>query len=147
MRPLLSDPPVLLHFIPPCFRFAAESKDLPSLSSFLSRFCLWITSSNPNSRKFAETRRGHVQVNCARSQAGSKNSGGLLLCSLLCAAPEEPLAWEHINREAEQLKALFQDIDKTPCACDEPSPNKDLLSHFCQIYIHLPAELQVLHSF
>lgn len=41
--------------------------------------------------------------------------------------PEEPVAWEHINRVLEQLKAVFQDKDKTPCARDELSPHKDLV--------------------
>lgn len=82
---------------------------------------------------------------------------GLLLFPLLCAVPEEPLVWERINRELEQLKALFRDRDKTPCACDELPPNKDLLSHSGSTPdilwggrtadIHPNPELQVLHRF
>ena len=41
--------------------------------------------------------------------------------------PERSVAWEHINRVPEQLKAVCKDTDKTPCARDKLSPDKDLV--------------------
>lgn len=119
-----------LHLIPLYLKSAAESINPPSLSSFLSSFHLWIMSPNPNSPKFTETHRGHVHIDGVRSQAGSKSRLFLYFTFFSVCRPEEAVVWEHINRELEQLKALFQDRDKTPCACDEPPPNKDLLSHY-----------------
>lgn len=119
-----------LHLIRLHLNSAAESTNPPSLSSFLFHFHLWIMSPNPNSRKFTETHRGHVLIDGVCSREGSKKGLFLYFTFFSEGCPEEAVVWEHINRGLEQLKALFQDRDKTPCAYDEPPPNKDLLSQY-----------------
>lgn len=61
-----------LYLIPLRLRFAAESINPPFLCSFLPSFHLWITSPNPNSRKFTETHRGHVRID--RAARGSRTA-------------------------------------------------------------------------
>lgn len=85
-----------LYLIPPGLKFTAESINPPSLCSFLPSFHLWITSPNPNSRKFTETHRGHVQI--VRAARGPDQKQRRTAPFFSGFGPEEAVVREHINR-------------------------------------------------
>ncbi len=128
------------YHISPCFKLLCHKTDILSpLYCFLSRF-QWgsgLCFTNPNNCKFTKTildvSRLMLHCHWPRSETVADRS-----FSVRC--PEEPVAWEHINRVLEQLKALFQDKDKTPCARDELSPHKDLVLGHSKYFHQLVTE-------
>lgn len=98
--------------------------------SFLSRFhcCSGLCITAVNS---PETRC--AWIDCAQSRPRSKT---VVDCYFSVWCPGESVAWEHINRELEYLKALVQERDKIPCTWDALPPDKDCLDYSHCHYLH-----------
>ena len=92
-------PPVLLHLIPPLWGGICKSSTFVFFPFQVSS--LDDNSTYKNSRKFTETHQGHIQVE--RADQKQRWTAALPPPPFLCSIPEEALAWEHINRAAQDF--------------------------------------------